>query len=671
MGQAILKREFVRTIASTAFLACLCSMIIAAQEADRGAQIYSKAAPSVVLLVARSGDNQTIAQASGFLTAGGKIVTNAHVANVGRVFLELGAAKIPLTVEAIDNENDLATLVAQVELSIEPLPLAAKPPAPGESVYAIGNPRGLERSISAGVVSGIREMDSRQVLQVTSAISPGSSGGPVLNAKGEVVGVAVGSLKGGQNLNFAVPVGLLVRLLSGATTRPTGAAGFLREIGALEAQRLRLTAPSDTPAVKIIDSKIRRLLKAALEAAGNDAAVLVRVTEKARLIPDAEEIAVAAAQRAAQIGPSAKTHALLAECLNDRYLDVAPEDRPALLLRAEAAARAAIQASKEPSASLYLLLARILQSRESHSQAESYFKRAFDLSQANGADAEESLTGLFECAYAQGKMGDGDRWFDLLLKKGAAGSAAWHSRAWYLENARKYHEAGQAYQREAEIPAGGFGSRDRMRDGQILEMPAELTRAGHAPWCDAARMYYLADEDDSALSSARKCISSATDKKFSEGNLAETHRLVADLLNKRGVFEEALSHAKEAVVLSPSDPWAFHAQAEALMGLRRFQEAINASKQAIRVSDGKFASMHFTLGGAYFEIENWEFARQSFEKAAELEPKDDVAAYNVALCLSRLGYSHDAARWYEEVLRRNPNHKERREILQQIQNLRR
>ena len=94
--------------------------------------------------------------------------------------------------------------------------------------------------------------------------------------------------------------------------------------------------------------------------------------------------------------------------------------------------------------------------------------------------------------------------------------------------------------------------------------------------------------------------------------------------------------------------------ADSLYGLRRFQEAINASKQAIRLSDGKYAWMHFTLGNSYFDIENWELARQSYEKASQLDPKDDAATYNVAVCLARLGLFKDAADWYEETLRRNP-----------------
>ena len=129
-------------------------------------------------------------------------------------------------------------------------------------------------------------------------------------------------------------------------------------------------------------------------------------------------------------------------------------------------------------------------------------------------------------------------------------------------------------------------------------------------------------------------------------------------------------HAREAAGINPNDAFFQDTLADSFNSLRRFQEAINAEKQALRLSDGKYAWMHFRLGISYFDTENWEAARQSFEKAAQLDPKDGDAAYNVALCLVRLGFYRDAASWYEEVLRRSPNHPERQEILSSIQALR-
>jgi S1-C subfamily serine protease len=94
-------------------------------------------------------------------------------------------------------------------------------------VFAVGNPGGLEGTFSQGIVSSLRDLDGLSLLQITAPISPGSSGGPIVDEKGEVVGVAVATFKGGQNLNFAVPakyvalldtaIGKAVALGQGAT----------------------------------------------------------------------------------------------------------------------------------------------------------------------------------------------------------------------------------------------------------------------------------------------------------------------------------------------------------------------------------------------------------------------------------------------------------------------
>ena len=77
------------------------------------------------------------------------------------------------------------------------------------------------------------------------------------------------------------------------------------------------------------------------------------------------------------------------------------------------------------------------------------------------------------------------------------------------------------------------------------------------------------------------------------------HRLIASILNDRGVYDEAVSHAKEAIQLDSSDARAHHQLAKALNSLRRFTEAVAEAKTSLRLSDGKYAEMHFELGSAY------------------------------------------------------------------------
>jgi hypothetical protein len=83
----------------------------------------------------------------------------------------------------------------------------------GDTVFVVGNPLGLEGTFSTGIISGVRHIDDDSILQMTAPISPGSSGGPVMDSSGVVIGIAEATFTSGQNLNFAVPGYYLSKLL--------------------------------------------------------------------------------------------------------------------------------------------------------------------------------------------------------------------------------------------------------------------------------------------------------------------------------------------------------------------------------------------------------------------------------------------------------------------------
>ncbi len=99
---------------------------------------------------------------------------------------------------------------------VRPLLLDKTSPQEGESVVVIGNPFGLEGSVTNGIVSAVRDIPTfGRIIQITAPISPGSSGSPVVNMQGQVIGVATLQITGGQSVNFAIPSERISQLQSG------------------------------------------------------------------------------------------------------------------------------------------------------------------------------------------------------------------------------------------------------------------------------------------------------------------------------------------------------------------------------------------------------------------------------------------------------------------------
>jgi S1-C subfamily serine protease len=174
---------------------------------------------AVVSIIISGKDGNPIAQGSGFLISkDGLILTNYHVIESGSsaiVKLPDGAFFVVDGLMAFDKARDVAIIKAHGE-DFRTLRLGNSDQLQvGEEVVAIGNPLSLESTVSNGIISGIRTVEEQggKLLQVTTPISPGSSGGPLFNMAGEVVGITTLYLKGGENLNFAIPINGAKRLL--------------------------------------------------------------------------------------------------------------------------------------------------------------------------------------------------------------------------------------------------------------------------------------------------------------------------------------------------------------------------------------------------------------------------------------------------------------------------
>jgi len=176
-------------------------------------KIYRESGPSVVVIVAIDREGRFMSQGSGFVVReDGAVVTNYHViSRATDIKVKIGPKILDIEgVLYVDLDNDLAILKVEGK-GFPTVRLGdANGLLVGEKLYVIGSPQGLENTISEGILSGIREISpQRRILQMTAPISPGSSGGPVFNGKGEVVGVATFLIEENQNLNFALPINLI------------------------------------------------------------------------------------------------------------------------------------------------------------------------------------------------------------------------------------------------------------------------------------------------------------------------------------------------------------------------------------------------------------------------------------------------------------------------------
>jgi hypothetical protein len=178
-------------------------------------QIVDTSSPAIVRIEA--GENKV---GTGFIVnGGGLIATNLHVIEGEskiRVKLYKDATEYPVTtIAGVDRGHDLALIWIQPKKALPVLHLGDVQPSAGDRVYAIGNPLGVfDYSITDGLVSQVRKLtDDLTILQISAAISPGSSGGPLFNQYGEVVGVTTAIITAGQNLNLAMPAKYLKPLV--------------------------------------------------------------------------------------------------------------------------------------------------------------------------------------------------------------------------------------------------------------------------------------------------------------------------------------------------------------------------------------------------------------------------------------------------------------------------
>jgi hypothetical protein len=220
------------------FASVLIVPIACGQIALTTAQIAKKVSPSVVVIQGKTDSGDVLG--SGFIISkDGKIVTNLHVIRdmkTASVQLANGKMFDSLSVLAIDERRDLTIVkVAGVDLPVLDLGNSDTLTV-GEPLVIVGSPRGLEGTVTAGILSSVRDSgEGFKVLQTDAAVNPGNSGGPLVNNKGDAIGVVCFRLRSAQGLNFAVPINYIRELLNN-----------LHEPMTLDQMRPRLTSDNSS-----------------------------------------------------------------------------------------------------------------------------------------------------------------------------------------------------------------------------------------------------------------------------------------------------------------------------------------------------------------------------------------------------------------------------------------
>ncbi len=224
-----------------------------------GDQIVDRVSPAVVLILVSSGDGQVSGIGSGLIVRSDGIVLTANhvVKGMREVQVRLKSGDVYDRVELIaaDERRDVAALrIPATGLTVMPMANSSEA-RPGSSVYVVSNGAGLPWTASSGVLSAVRMADEvpgagngYRLLQFTASLSPGSSGGVLVDAQARALGIVVGSITQGQNINFAVPMDSVAGLASASGGTPFASGARLQLLGA------KVTSAATPPSIPPADA---------------------------------------------------------------------------------------------------------------------------------------------------------------------------------------------------------------------------------------------------------------------------------------------------------------------------------------------------------------------------------------------------------------------------------
>lgn len=272
-------------------------------------QLFAQVAPSIWRVFVFNEKGSMLGQGSAVVVAPETLLTNCHVVGPGRAWqIKKDNQAFDARLQYMDPQRDLCQITVR-NLKAPALPVGDSDKlSTGQKVYALGNPLGLELTFSDGLISSLRKDEEQRlgVIQITAPISPGSSGGALLDEEGKLIGITTAHYANGQNLNLAIPVNWMREL-------PARSAAYVNKRSAelkIPAQ-VQLVAAADA---MVAANKAQADAKAAADAkakaeAEAKAAMEAKALAEAKALVEARALAEAKAQAEAKIQAKTETRA--------------------------------------------------------------------------------------------------------------------------------------------------------------------------------------------------------------------------------------------------------------------------------------------------------------------------------------------------------------------------
>lgn len=204
------------------------------QEIKAPRDIYEENKNAIVKIAALDKNGNERAVGSGFVVSkDGKVLTNYHVIHLAyslKVIFNDDTSVIVKDVLMYDKERDFALFKLPGNKDVASVSIGeARKTSVGETVVTVGSPLGYTNSITSGLLSGKRIIGGQNLLQISSPISPGNSGGPLFNSAGKVIGIVQAKIVGGENMNIAQPIDNIVPYL-GLEMKPKNLVTVVQEV---------------------------------------------------------------------------------------------------------------------------------------------------------------------------------------------------------------------------------------------------------------------------------------------------------------------------------------------------------------------------------------------------------------------------------------------------------